>query len=244
MKKPNSTLLVLVIASIIGLYIFSKAFNYKYKQTETISVTGAADTNFVSDMIVWSGSFSRTSFNLQEAFDALKKDEAIVMKYLQTKGLSKEEMTTSSINTEKLFNYTYDESGRQNGSTFTGFKLSESINIESNNLLKVDKISREITQLIQQGVELSYSSPNYYYSKLGDLKIGLLAKASADAHKRAEIIAENAAADLGDLKKATMGVFQITGQNENEEYSYGGAFNTSSINKTATITVKTEYEVK
>jgi hypothetical protein len=41
-----------------------------------------------------------------------------------------------------------------------------------------------------------------------------------------------------------MGVFQITGQNENEEYSYGGAFNTSSINKTATITVKTEYEVK
>jgi hypothetical protein len=77
MKKPNSTLLVLVIASMIGLYIFSKAFNYKYKQTETISVTGAADTNFVSDMIVWSGSFSRTSFNMQEAFDALKKDEEI-----------------------------------------------------------------------------------------------------------------------------------------------------------------------
>ena len=72
----------------------------------------------------------------------------------------------------------------------------------------------------------------------------MLAKASADANKRAEIIAENSKANLGDLKKATMGVFQITGQNENEEYSYGGAFNTSSINKTATITVKTEYEVK
>ena len=91
MKKPNSTLLVLVLASLIGLYILSKAFNYKYKQTETISVTGAADTNFVSDMIVWSGSFSRTSLNMQEAFDALKKDEVIVMNYLQTKGLSKEE---------------------------------------------------------------------------------------------------------------------------------------------------------
>lgn len=244
MIKQHLTLIVIVFASLIGLFILSKAFNYKYKQTETIIVTGAADTNFVSDMIVWSGSFSRTSFNMQEAFDALKKDEAIVMNYLQTKGLSKDEMTTSSINTEKLFSYTYDESGRQNGSTFTGFKLSESITIESKDLLKVDKISREITQLIQQGVELTSSSPNYYYTKLGDLKVGLLAKASADAHKRAEIIAENSKANLGGLKKATMGVFQITGQNENEDYSYGGAFNTSSINKTATITVKTEYEVK
>ena len=244
MIKQNVTLIVIILASLLGIFMLSKAWNYKYKQTETISVTGAADTNFVSDMIVWSGSFSRTSFNMQEAFDALKKDEAIVTNYLQTKGLSKEEMTTSSINTEKLFNYTYDESGRQNGSTFSGFKLSESISIESKDLLKVDKISREITQLIQQGVELTSSSPKYFYTKLGDLKVGLLAKASADANKRAEIIADNSKASLGGLKKATMGVFQITGQNENEDFSYGGAFNTSSINKTATITVKTEYEVK
>jgi hypothetical protein len=41
-----------------------------------------------------------------------------------------------------------------------------------------------------------------------------------------------------------MGVFQITGQNENEDFSYGGAFNTSNINKTATVTVKMDFEVK
>jgi hypothetical protein len=41
-----------------------------------------------------------------------------------------------------------------------------------------------------------------------------------------------------------MGVFQITGQDSNENYSYGGAFNTSSRNKKASITVKTEYGAK
>lgn len=234
---------MITLGILLGIFILAKAWNYKYKQTETIVVTGAADTNFVSDLIVWSGSFSRTSFNMQEAFDALKNDEKIVLAYLQTKGLSNNEMSTSSINTEKQFNYTYDESGRQTGSTFTGYKLSESITIESKDLVKVDKISREITELIQQGVELTSSSPNYYYTKLGDLKLSLLAKASDDAHKRAETIAKNAKAGLGNLKKATMGVFQITGQNENEDYSFGGAFNTTSMNKTATITVKTEFEV-
>ncbi|HOZ52684.1 MAG TPA: SIMPL domain-containing protein [Chitinophagaceae bacterium] len=241
--QKNIIALILAIGFIIGIFILSGAYTYKFKQTEIISVTGAADTNFVSDLSVWTGSFSRTSFNMQEAYDALKKDEVIVMDYIQKQGLTKTEMTTSSINTEKLFNTTYDENGRQTGSTFNGYKLSESITIESKDLMKVDKISREITQLIQSGVELTSSSPNYYFTKLGDLKIGLLAKASEDGKKRAETIAQNSSSNLGDLRKATMGVFQITGQNENEDYSYGGAFNTSSINKTATITVKMDFAV-
>ena len=35
---------------------------------------------------------------------------------------------------------------------------------------------------------------------------------------------------------------QITGQNSAEEYSWGGSFNTTSKKKTATITVKLDYE--
>ena len=40
-----------------------------------------------------------------------------------------------------------------------------------------------------------------------------------------------------------MGIFQITGQNSNEDYSWGGTFNTSSKEKTASITMKLDYEV-
>lgn len=236
-------LAIAAITFLLAVFFLGRAYNYKHKKSQIISVTGAADTNFVSDLSVWTGSFARTSFNMQEAYDALKKDEALVLQYLQNQGLSKDEVTTSSINTEKLFEYKYDENGRQTGSEFSGYKLSESISIESKDLVKVDKISREITQLIQQGIELTSSSPNYYYTKMGDLKVGLLAKASADGQKRALTIAENSKSGLGELLKATMGVFQITGQNENEDYSYGGAFNTTSINKTATITVKMEFEV-
>lgn len=242
--QKNLSYGLIALAIVITAFLFSGAYSYKFKQTEIISVTGAADTNFVSDLSVWTGTFSRTSFNMQEAYDALKKDESIVMDYIQKQGLAKNEMTTSSINTEKLFDNTFDENGRQTGSTFNGYKLSESITLESSDLTKIDKISREITQLIQQGVELTSSPPNYYFTKLGDLKIGLLAKASEDGRKRAETIAENSKSGLGDLRKATMGVFQITGQNENEDFSYGGAFNTSSINKTATITVKMDFAAK
>lgn len=71
----------------------------------------------------------------------------------------------------------------------------------------------------------------------------LLAKASADGKQRAEIIAKNAGSTLGKLRNANLGVFQITGKNTDEDYSYGGTFNTSSRNKTGSITIRMEFAV-
>lgn len=71
----------------------------------------------------------------------------------------------------------------------------------------------------------------------------MIAEATKDAYTRAQKIAENAGGKVGDLKTATMGVFQIVAQNSSEEYSWGGSFNTSSKNKTATITMRLEYNV-
>ena len=49
----------------------------------------------------------------------------------------------------------------------------------------------------------------------------------------------------GKLLDASLGVFQITAQNSSdEEYSYGGTFNTYSRAKTASITVRLNYAVE
>ncbi len=153
-------------------------------------------------------------------------------------------MVFSAINIDKEFNTRYDENGKQIGNDFTGYNLKQKVIVDSKNIDKVEKISREITELIQTGIELNSTAPSYYYTKLSELKIDLLAKASADAKLRGETIAKNAGSSLGKIKKATMGVFQITGQNSNEDYSYGGVFNTSSKNKTASITMKIDFAVE
>jgi hypothetical protein len=71
----------------------------------------------------------------------------------------------------------------------------------------------------------------------------MIAKASEDATIRAQRIAENSEGSLGDLISANMGIFQITGQNSGEDYSWGGTFNTADKNKTASITMKFIFEV-
>ena len=238
------TSLIVGIAVVVFALLIGNAYRYKFKQTERIAVTGAAETNFTADLIVWSATYSRNSSILQDAFNELKADEQKVRAYLSQQGLSDTEIVYSSVNIEKLYNSSYDENGRITGTVFAGYRLSQTVKVESKHINKVDKISREITGLIQQGIELTSSTPNYFYTKLGDLKIDLLAKASADGQKRAETIAKNAGQTLGGLKKASMGVFQIIGQNEDESYAYGGAFNNTRLKKSASITVKMEFDVK
>lgn len=237
------TSIIIGLAFIIGLFIIGRAYQSRSKALETIRVTGSAEKDFTSDLIVWKGFYSRKSMDLKSAYAQLKEDENIVRNYLTGKGIQNNEMVFSSVNINKEFNYLTDANGRSLGQQFSGYNLSQNVRIESKEVDKVDQISREATELIQKGIELTSSAPLFYYTKLTDIKMDLLAKASADGKQRAEIIAKNAGSALGKLKNANLGVFQITGKNTDEDYSYGGTFNTSSRNKTGSITIRMEFAV-
>ena len=239
----NLSAAILGLAFIIGLFIVGKAYKYRSTTQENITVTGSSEKDFVSDLIVWNGSFSRKSMDLKAAYAQLKSDENTIKTYLIGKGIKADEIVISAININKEFNYKTDENGRSLGQEFTGFNLTQNVKVESSNVDKIDQISREATELIEQGIEFNSSSPLFYYTQLTEIKMDLLAKASADGKTRADIIAKNAGSSLGKLKKATLGVFQITGKNSNEDYSYGGTFNTSSKNKTGSITIRMEFAV-
>jgi uncharacterized protein len=234
---------IIALTSIVCFWILGSAYKYKFKTTETISVTGLAEKDFVSDQIVWTGNYSRKMMDLKAAYVSLKEDEGKIRAYLKEKGIADSEMVFFAVSIDKEFTQKTDVNGRNIGSDFTGYNLKQDVTVDSKNIEKVEKISREVTELIQNGIEFNSSSPSYYYTKLAELKLDLLAKASADAKQRAETIAKNSGSGLGKIKKANMGIFQITGKNSNEDYSYGGALNTSSKNKTASITTKIDYAV-
>jgi len=228
---------------LVSVFILANAYKYKFKQNETITVTGLAEKDFESDQIIWTGSYSRKTLELKEAYSLLKQDEKNLKNYFTTKGINANEIIFSAVSIEKEYESRYYPERNVTANVFTGYKLTQNVTIDSKDVEMVEKTSREVTELIEQGIEFNSSSPSYYFSKLSELKIDLLAKASADAKLRAETIAKNSGSGLGDIKNASMGIFQITGKNSDEEFSYGGVFNTTSRVKTASITIKIEYAV-
>lgn len=180
--------------------------------------------------------------NLKDSYSELDKDRENIKKYLLSKGIKPGNIVFSAVEINKEFENIYDNSGNKTKTIFTGYRLQQNIQIESNEVDKVEEVSRQVSELINSGIEFYSNSPQYYYTKLAELKIKMIAEATKDAYSRAKKIAENAGSDVGKLKSADMGVFQIVAQNSSEEFSWGGSFNTTSKRKTATITVKLEYQ--
>ena len=242
MNKNIIAIAIAALGFIIGLAFLGNAIKNRNKSENTISVTGLGTKKFTSDLINWSGTFSRNSFKLKSAYDQLANDKKIIENYLTSKGIPKNEIVFSAVDIQKQFNYGSDANGRSI-QTFSGYQLSQTISIDSKDVAKIENLSRNITEIINLGIEFTSSPPSYFYSKLADVKHQMIADATKDAKQRAEKIAENAGSSLGKLKKATMGITQITAPNSTEEYSYGGTFNTSSKDKEASITIKLEYQV-
>ncbi len=243
-QKSNLSGILIAAAIIISAVVLANGYTYKYKSQETIVVTGLGETEFVSDLIVWRGTLNVETNNVEAGYKQLEKDKKTVSDFISKMGIGSESTTYEFVSVDKITESVYGNSGNYAGQRFKGYKLSQPITIESRDVERVEKMMREISTLIAEGITVEAYSPSYYYTKLDDVKLDLIERASADARLRAEKIGENSGAELGGVKSARMGVFQITGANSNEEFMAGGSFNTVSRNKKARITMKIEYRIK
>ncbi len=241
--KQYTNSIIFGIAIVASSIFLGKAYTDRTKIDGEIRVTGLGKADFSSDLIVWEGRFGAQNIDLKQAYLTLEKNKSTINQYLLEKGINTEQLIYSAVKTNQKNKRIYSSDGNYIGEEFVGYELTQSVQIESKEVDKIEKVSREVTELLNQGVQFYSESPRYYYTKLADLKIEMISKATEDARLRAEMISEFSGGKLGDLESAKMGIFQITGQNSKEDYSWGGTFNTSSREKTASITMKLVYKV-
>ena len=245
-SKSVTAPIIIGLSVIISCIILMFGFiSYKTGISHSITATGSAHVDFDSDLVVWRGSFAAHGDTSQAAYSQIKNDAATVKKYLLDNGLKEDETVFNSVDISRSYDNQYDDKGNVISSTPTGYDLTQKIVITSNNIDTVEKISRDISSLLDSGVEFTSESPEYYSTKLDDVKLDLIDKATQNAKSRIDIMAKDTGSKTGKLISSDLGVFQITAKNSGTSgYSYDGSFDTSSRQKTATITVSLKYAVK
>jgi len=153
--------IIFAITILITSLILTGAYKSRFNYSNIISVTGLGSTDFVSDLIVWSGSFTKKNIDLQTAYVELNKDRNTIKQHLLSKGILPDEIVFTSVNIKKEYDYTKKRDGNRK-SRFTGYKLSQRIQIESQEVDKIENVSREVTELINYGVEFYSQNPQYY----------------------------------------------------------------------------------
>ena len=226
----------LVLSSAIGSWAFTRAKTGEY----TVTVTGSARRRINSDLVVWRTNVTSQAAELSEAFRILRTNVPVVRQYLISQGIPAEQIVVSSITTttQRTRNNYGEETGQ-----ITGYALSQSLEITSSEVDKVTQVSRSVTELINQGIVLESQAPQYHYTRLGDLKVEMLAEAARDARTRAEQIAASTGAQVGPVRSARMGVMQITAANSNE-VSDSGISDTASLEKDITAVVNASFAIE
>lgn len=236
---------VFSIAMIVAIWIGGSYFNKARGHSKTVFVVGMAERDFTSDLIVWDLSYDVLNMDMKQGYSDIKDKNKVVRDYLVSKGVKESDIDFQAIDCDKEQDYHYNGESHESYYTFAGYRLTQRVRIETSDVDKVEKISREIAELLDKDIQLNRNNLSYYYTQLSNLKIEMLAEATQNAKERAKTIAKNAGSHLGGLQTANMGVFQITAPNStDEDYSWGGTFNTSSKKKRASINMRLTYYVR
>jgi hypothetical protein len=236
------------VAAVVATWIASSTWERVRTRPpdRALQVTGSAKKRITSDLIEWTGLIvvdnptDRTA-----AYRTLHGHTDKVLAYLRAQGVKDAEVRPSSVSVEELSETEYQGKGenRIEKRTFKGYRTKQSVTVSSADVARIERVSREVSQLMEQGISITSEAPSYYYTKLGELKIEMLAEAAKDGRNRADNIIRSAGgASIKRLRSADMGIININPANSTETSAQGNN-DTTSFEKDIITIVHVTYEL-
>ncbi len=219
-----------------------KAVRTKPEQ-RTIKVTGSAKRRIVSNLIEWNATVTAASKDKLAAYRDLHVGVEKTVEYLKAQGVLATDIFPDSATVEEAYTTVYEGKGedRISKEVLTGYVARQAISVRSADVQRIERVSREGTNRLEQGVAVTSAQPAYYYTTLGELKVEMLSEASRDARTRAENMLKAAGgATLGRLKDADMGVININPANVSQT-SWEGNNDTTTLDKDIIAIVHVTY---
>ncbi len=230
---------ILGIAFIIGV-IIAGGFFYNIKSFDnTITVTGSTKQAIEADKGKLVITFTRVTTipNLKSGYDRMTNDLKEVKLFLASKGFGDADYTVSTIFRDEIYD------NRQLNADFKEYTLRQLVEVTSMDVQKIQALVASVPALVEKGIVIQPSQPDYQYTKLPELRVQLLSAAIADAKERAESIVGSTGQSVGKLKSAKSGVVQVLTAGSNDVSDYG-SYDTSSIKKDIMVTVNATFQLK
>lgn len=237
--------LFLAIGLIVGAWLlgwhFTEAKKIDNAHRNSIEVKGYAQKDIESDLGQWMSLIKSRTSDLTTAYNTLNDYKTKTLDFLKANGISEKDIKLSSVYTREI--YQQKDNGYGETNHLEGYELSMNISFQSKDLDKVEEISLKSSDLINMGVNINSFEPQYFYTKIEDLKLEMLGEASKNAFERANKLAGNTGSKVGTLQSASQGVFQITSRNSTEVSDYG-SFDTQSRLKTIKAVITADFSVE
>ena len=210
-----------------------------------IRITGSAKKRITSNLIEWSATVDARAMDRTRAYKECKSGVDRVVAFLVKEGIKPDEIRPEAASFNPEFEVQHVLVGKQNYDKQipAGFTTRQAVTVRSTDLALVERASREVTSLLEEGVSVTSADPRYFYTRLGELKLEMLAAAGRDARARADnILRSTGGASVGRLISADMGIININPANSTKT-SEEGNNDTSSLEKDIITIIHADYEL-
>ncbi len=238
-KSISLIIAAAVVALAMGLGLNQVGSGFASRSNEGITVTGSARVEAKADKAVWPMNAEYVAPTQSVAVSKVGVAVDALVKYLTNGGIPSDAIEFGSVSA-----YPQEEwvNGSSTGRT-TSYRASRSVTVRTDDVNLVLKLSTNLGSLLETGINVSNYGPQYYVSKLSELRPKLLKEAMQDARLRASSIVEATGGKVGNVMSVRSGPFQVTSP-DSVDTSAGGFYDTMTIDKTITSTVTVVFKVK
>ncbi len=186
-----------------GFFVGGGMVRFK-RMDQSIEVRGLAERLVDSNEASLNLEFGLSSNDVGELNRKIQTAQTKLLEFLKASGLEEGELQKAPVRISDKLAQEYG--GETRGDRFTargGFLVS------SGRVDVVTQLSQRTDELLKQGVVLTSSQLNYYFTDLNAIKPAMLEEATKNALEAANGFAGSMGAKVGKIRRASQGVFSL-----------------------------------
>lgn len=229
-------LVALAVAVLVAGVVGADAIRDVKKRRDTITVTGSARYPISANQVSWSLIARSQERNVGTASRRLRQQVDAVRQFLREHGISDDDVTLPPISVQQV------QRRISRKQVVTEFVVTQTFRITTRDVDKLEAAAAAVSSLLEQGVSLTVGRLSYVSTELSEARLKALEAATANASERAKTIVEGVGGDLGGVRSAGLGVYQIVPRGSTEISDYG-INDTSTKEKDVTAVVSVTFGV-
>lgn len=191
---------ILALGLVAGGYLLGDGLTRARVADRSVTVRGLAERDVMADLATWTIAYSSSAPDMMSAQANVDQDTAAIRAFFGELGFAEDALQPTGAN---VTSYTQDG--------LTTFTVRQRMTLRTTDIERAQRAVRRQFDLVRRGVLLEEGSGMAYtFTKLNDIKPAMVAEATKDARRAAEQFAKDSATEVGGIKQATQGYFEIT----------------------------------
>jgi hypothetical protein len=208
-------LLAIGIAFVLVALIIGGTVRDVRHTRDTLSVTASARVPISADLVRWRLTVSSESSTTAPAARRLRRDSTRVRKFLLGAGIPADAITPSVVESNQIV------IRLPRRRRLVRYRVAQELEVRTKQIDVVEAAATRVGTLLEEGITVSADPLEYLSTELAAAKLTALERATAEARRRAEILAHGLGGKLGRMRSSSQGVYQVTPRDSTDVSDYG-----------------------